>query len=237
MNRYLKQELKKAFAVPLPDPQKKARFLRTLPQSSIPMRRFVLTQTAYLRKWVLVLSVLFLLPTMRSNRDMNMDTLWCISALIPFLALLAVTESTRSAVYGMQEFEMSTRFSIKSVLLARMSILGLLDAFVLCAMIPFYAAGIKLSLLQTGLYLLVPYLLTANSSLWIARRFHGREALYGCLCAAAVVSISSCFLRLLADTIYQISFLHWWLLLAVLLLGKTGQEIHCTVTQTESYVS
>lgn len=237
MNRYLKQELKKAFAVPLPDPREKARFLRTLPQSSIPMWRFVLTQTAYLRKWVPVLSVLFLLPTLRSNRDMNMDTLWGISALIPFLALLAVTESTRSAVYGMQEFEMSTRFSIKSVLLARMSILGLLDAFVLCALIPFYSAGIRLSLLQTGLYLLVPYLLTANSSLWIARHFHGREALYGCLCVAVFVSMLSCGLRLLADIIYQISFLHWWLLSAIFLLGKMGQEIHRTVTQTESYVS
>lgn len=237
MKRYLKQELKKAFAVPLPDPQEKARFLRTLPQSSIPMWRFVLTQTAYLRKWVPVLSVLFLLPTLRSDRDMNMDTLWGISALIPFLALLAVTESTRSAVYGMQEFEMSTRFSIKSVLLARMSILGLLDAFVLCALIPFYAAGIRLSLLQTGLYLLVPYLLTANSSLWIARHFHGREAFYGCLCAAVFVSMLSCGLRLLADTIYRISSLHWWLLSAVFLLGKMGQEIRRTVTQTESYVS
>lgn len=237
MNRYLKQELKKAFAAPLPDPQEKARFLRTLPQPSIPMWRFVLTQTAYLRKWVPALSVLFLLPTLRSNRDMNVDTLWGISALIPFLALLAVTESTRSAVYGMQEFEMSTRFSIKSVMLARMSILGLLDAFVLCALIPFYAAGIKLSLLQTGLYLLVPYLLTANGSLWFVRRFHGREALYGCLCVAVFVSMLSCGLRLLADIIYQISFLHWWLLFAIFLLGKMGQEIHRTIAQTESYVS
>lgn len=237
MNRYLKRELKKAFAVPVPNPQEKARFLRTLPQPSIPTWQFLLTQIAYLRKWVLVLSVLFLLPTLWCNRHMDADTLWSISALIPFLALLAVTESTRSAVYGMQEFEMSTRFSIKSVMLARMSILGLLDAFVLCALIPFYAAGIKLSLLQTGLYLLVPYLLTANSSLWIARRFHGREALYGCLCAAAFVSLLSCGLRLLADIVYQISYVHWWLFLTVFLLGKTTGEIRRTITQTESYVS
>lgn len=236
MNRYMKQELKKTFAVPVPNPQEKARFLRTLPQPSIPMWQFLLTQIAYLRKWVLVFSVLFLLPTLWSNRHMNADTLWRISALIPFLALLAVTESTRSAVYGMQEFEMSTRFSIKSVMLARMSILGLLDAFVLCALIPFYAAGIKLSLLQTGLYLLVPYLLTANSSLWLVRRFHGKEALYGCLCAAAFVSLLSCGLRLLADIIYQISYVHWWLFLTVFLLGKTTGEIRRTITQTEQFV-
>lgn len=237
MNRYMKQELKKTFAVPVPNPQEKARFLRTLPQPSIPMWQFLLTQIAYLRKWVLVFSVLFLLPTLWSNRHMDADTLWGISALIPFLALLAVTESTRSAVYGMQEFEMSTRFSIKSVMLARMSVLGLLDAFIICCLIPFYAAGCRLSLLQTGLYLLVPYLLTANSSLWLVRRFHGREALYGCLCAAAFVSLLSCGLRLLADIVYQISYVHWWLFLTVFLLGKTTGEIRRTITQTESYVS
>lgn len=209
MNRYLKQELKKVFAAPVPNPQEKARFLRTLPQPPIPMWQFLLTQISYLRKWVLVLSVLFLLPALWSSRHMNADTLWGICAMIPFLALLAVTESTRSAMYGMQEFEMSARFSLKSVLLARMSVLGLLDAFVICFLIPFYAAGCRLSLLQTGLYLLVPYLLTANSSLWFVRRFHGREAFYGSLCAAAFVSLLSCSLRLLADIVYQISYMHW----------------------------
>ncbi len=236
MNRYLKQELKKAFTLSLPDPQEKTRFLKSLPQSPISMRQFVLTQIAYLRKWVLVLSVLFLLPVLWGGRHMDADTLWALSALIPFLALLAVTESTRSAVYGMQEFELSTRFSLKSVMLARMSVLGLLDAFVLCCLIPFYAAGIKLSLLQTGLYLLVPYLLTVDSSLWLTRRYHGREAFYGCFCAAVVVSMASCAIRLLANFIYQFSYVQWWLLFAVFLLVKTGQEIRRTVTQTESYV-
>lgn len=237
MNRYLKQELKKAFAVPVSNPQKKARFLRTLPQPSIPMWQFLLTQIAYLRKRTLLLSVLFLLPVVSGGRHMDADTLWILSALIPFLALLAVTEGTRSTVYGMQEFEMSTRFSLKSVMLARMSVLGLLDAFVLCALIPFYATAGRLSLLQTGLYLLVPYLLTVNGSLWFTRRFHGREALYGSLCAAAFVSLLNCGLRLLADIVYQISYVPWWLLLTVFLLGKTPQGIYRTIAQTESYVS
>lgn len=236
MKQSLQQELKKAFALPVPDAQEKARFLKTLPQPPISMRQFLWTQIGYLRKWVLALSVLFLLPMAPCSRHMDADTLWALSALIPFLALLAVTESTRSAVYGMQEFELSTRFSLKSVMLSRMSVLGLLDAFVLCCLIPFYAAGIKLSLLQTGLYLLVPYLLTVNGSLWLTRRYHGREALYGCLCIAVFVSILSCGLRQFANFIFQFSYLHWWLLLTVFLLGKTAREIRRTVTQTERYV-
>ena len=44
--------------------------------------------------------------------------------LLPFVALLAVTEGTRSAVYGMEELELATRFSLKSVLLARLCLVG-----------------------------------------------------------------------------------------------------------------
>lgn len=233
MNRYLKQEIKRAFEVPLPDQQEKVRFLRTFPQPHISMPQFILTQAAYVRKWVLLLSVLLLVPALMSARHMDPNTLWLISALLPFLGLLAVTENTRSAVYEMQEFEMSARFSLKSVVLARMSVLGLLDAFVICCLIPICGIGSDLSLLQTGICLLVPYLLTVNISLYLTRCFHGIEALYGCMFTAVLVSVGSCGLHLFADFIYQFSYLHWWLLFTVFLIGKTVREIYQTIKQTE----
>lgn len=233
MNRYLKQEIKKAFEVPLPDQQEKAQFLRAIPQPHISMLQFILAQVAYLRKWVLVFSVLLLLPALISACHTDPDTLWLISSLLPFLGLLAVTENTRSAVYEMQEFEMSARFSLKSVVLARMSVLGLLDAIVICCLIPLCGIGNDLSLLQTGIYLLVPYLLTVNISLYLARCFHGREALYGCMFTAVLVSVGSCGLHLFADFIYQFSYLHWWILFTVFLIGKTAREIYHTIKQTE----
>lgn len=233
MNRYLKQEIKRAFEVPLPDQQEKARFLRTFPQPHISMLQFILTQIAYVRKWVLVFSVLLLVPALTSARHMKPDTLWLISALVPFLGLLAVTENTRSAVYEMQEFEMSAKFSLKSVVLARMSVLGLLDAIVICCLIPICAVNSNLTLLQTGIYLLVPYLLTVNISLYLTRCFHGIEALYGCMFTAVLVSVGNCVLHLFADFIYQFSHLHWWLLFIVFLFGKTAREIYHTIKQTE----
>ena len=53
------------------------------------------------------------------------NILWVVSALIPFAALTAITENIRSEVYLMAEFEMTVCFSLKSVLLARMAILGI----------------------------------------------------------------------------------------------------------------
>ncbi len=234
MNKNLKQEMKKAFIFPEPDRQEKARFLRTLarPSPSISIWQFILTQIAYCRKWIWILSLLFLLPALAGARHMDPDTLWILSALIPFLGQLAVTESTRSVIYGMQELEMSTKFSLKSVVLARMSIWGLLDGLVICCLIPLCRSG-NMSMLQTGIYLLVPYLLTVNISLWLTRRFRGREAFYGCMCAAVLVSAGSFGLHLIADFIYRFSYIHWWIILSAFLLGRTVWEICQTLKGTE----
>lgn len=232
MNRYLKQEIKKAFAVPEPNQQEKARFLRTLVRPRISMWQFIFTQIAYLRKRTLILSILFILPALTGARHVDPDTLWILSALIPFLGLLAVTESTRSAMYGMQELEMSARFSLKSVVLARMSVLGLLDTLVICCLIPLCRIS-NTSLLQTGIYLLVPYLLTVNISLLFTRLFHGREAFYSCMCATVLISMGSFGLHLTADFIYQFSYIHWWIILSAVLIGRMAREIYQTIKQTE----
>ncbi len=55
------------------------------------------------------------------------NTVWIVSAFTPFLALLLIAESTKSAIYGMNELEMSARFSLKSVVLARLIILGVFN--------------------------------------------------------------------------------------------------------------
>lgn len=236
MNRHLQQALQKAYKIPIPDQQEKARFMRTLPRSRISTWQFILTQIAYFRKWTLVLSMLFLLPALLGARHIDPDTLWIISSLIPFLGLLAVAESTRSAVVGMQEFEMSTRFSLKSVILAKMSVLGILDILILCCLIPLCHVSSNISLLQTGLYLLAPYLLTVNISLCLTRRLHSGEAIYSCMFTAVLVSTGSWLLHLTVDFIYQLSYLHWWILLSVFLTGRMMQEIYRTVRQTEEYV-
>lgn len=235
MNRQLKQSVQKAFEAPKPNQQEKARFLRTLPQPKISMWRFILNQAAYLRKWVLLLSVLLLFPAFIGAYYIDKNTLWGISALIPFLAFMAVAEGARSTVYGMSELEMSTRFSLKSVLLARWSVLGLADTLVLCCLVPLCCISNRISLIQTGVYLLVPYLLTVNISLWITRRFHGKDAIYGCMSVAVLVSGTNIGLRFIAEFVYQASYTNYWLILSALLLGGMVYQLYRTIKQTEEY--
>ncbi len=235
MNNQLKRSIQKAFAAPEPDQQEKAKFLRKLPQPQISMVRFIFVQASYVRKLSWALSGLILLLALFCACNISEDTLWVVSAFVPLLGLLAVTESTRSMTYGMSEFEMSTRFSLKSVVLARMSILGLINLFIIAFLIPLCRIGNNFSLLQTGMYLTVPYLLTVNFSLWIARRVNGKETVYGCMGIAVVVSGINTVLHFVTDLVYQEIYISWWIVLSIFLLIGMAYEIHCTIKRTEEY--
>ena len=233
MNTKIKRNIQKAFEIQEPDQQEMTRFLKTLPQPSISMWQFVLTQATYLRKRTLFLSVLLLFPALLCAYHMERNTLWVVSAFIPFLGLLAVTENARSIVHGMIEFEMSTRFSLRNVILARMEILGVFDMFILCCLTPLCCINNHFSLLQTGIYLLVPYLLTVNIGLWMTRRFHGKEAIYGYMSITVLISGTNTGLHFIADFIYQLFYIKWWFLLSIFFIGMMIYEIHYTIKQTE----
>ncbi len=236
MNGQLKQSINKAFEAPALNQQEKKRFLRTLPRPRISMLQFVLIQARYMSKSTLLFSVFLLFPALVGAYYIDKNTLWTVSALIPLLGYLAVAESTRSMMYGMSEFEMSARFSLKSVVFARMCILGLLDFSVLCCLIPLCCISSKIPLLQTGLYLLVPYLLTVTINLWITRCFQSKEMIYGCMSTAILVGGTNVVLPFMADYVYQFSYINWWIILCILLIGKMIYEIYHTIKQTEEYL-
>ena len=235
MNIKMKKTILKVLQAPMPDGQAKANFLRTLQKPQINTWQFILRQAAFLRKRTLVLSLLLLIPAFAGFHYLNPNTIWMISAFIPFLALLAVTESTRSAMYGMGEFEMSTRFSIKSVILARLSMWGIIDFIILCCIIPLCYLNGQISLFQTGIYLFVPYLLTANISLWITRHIRSREYIIYCMTVAILISGANVGLHFVAGFVYHLSFISWWLLLAILLIGEMVYEVFHTIKETEEY--
>ena len=235
MNIKTKKNILKVLQAPTPDGRVKANFLRTLPKPQISTWQFLLRQAAFLRKRTLFLSLLLLIPAFAGFYNLNSNTVWMISSFIPFLALLSVAESTRSAMYGMSEFEMSTRFSIKNVILARLSMWGIIDFIIFCCIIPLCYLNGQISLFQTGIYLFVPYLLTANISLWITRHIRSREYIIYCMAASTLISGANVGLHFIAGFIYQISFFHWWLLLAILLIGEMAYEVFHTIKDTEEY--
>lgn len=119
---------------------------------------------------------------------MEKDTLWSISACIPFVALSAITENNRSSVYRMAELEMATRFSLKNVVLARLGIIGTMHLLLIALLCPFVYIDQAAITIHAGVYLLVPYLLTTFLSLTCTRKLHGPEATYLCMGIAVTIS-------------------------------------------------
>lgn len=233
MNKKLKSEIKKAFEAPAPDAERKVLFFNSLPRRRISMREFVFTQVAFIRKSAWVISALLLFPALLGAYLSSENTIWEVSAFVPFIAMVAITESMKSSIYEMKELEMAARFSLTNVVLARLLVLGVFDLIILVCLIPICYANNTFHLVQVAVYLFAPYFLTATISLWISRRFRHKEVLYGCMCVATIISVLYMLLHLFAAFIFTISTIHWWLIFMLLLLVEMTREICLTVKQTE----
>ncbi len=134
MNSNMKRLLKECFEAP--EPKKKREFIASLPSPDVSIMDFLLSQAAYIPKWIWSLSALIFVVALVGAGYLKKDMLWCVSACMPLLALAPVTESGRSQRWNMAELEMSSRFSLKSVLLARLGILGLADLLLFFLLLP-----------------------------------------------------------------------------------------------------
>lgn len=231
MNKKLKKALQNAFEPPKPIHEKE--FIKQFPQPTISTLSFVLSQIRYIQKYVWIVSFAVFLIALMGARAFEKDVLWVISALIPFIALSLVTENARSNTYSMAEFEMSARFSLKSIVLARMGILGGCYLILLVILIPLSAAYSVATVFQVGLYLLVPYLLTTCIGLLAVRKVHGKEAIYVCMGIAISVSGLNMFIRTIFPYIYTNEYNLNWLILLLIIGVSVIVELRKNIKQTE----
>ena len=185
------REWKKAFSLLYqpPAPQRKGVFLERLEPPGLSTVEFLFSQLFYLRPWNWLLGVAIFAAALFLMEAQVPEQIRLVSALLPFAALSTVTELHRSARCRMEELEMASRFSLKTLLLARLTLLGLGNLLLLCALFPVMTWWGKLPLAETGFYLLCPYCLTSLLCLMITRRVRGSESVYLCAGAAAAVSV------------------------------------------------
>ena len=189
MRDHVKRGLRQVYQPPTP--RKKQEFLAQFTPSGLSTTQFLFTQAAYLRPWSWLVSVAIFLAAVFITQNLQPWDVWIVSALLPFAALTTVTELSRSARYHMEELEMSARFSLKSLLMARMTLLGLGNLVLLAVLLPMVVVWSELPVAVTGCVLLCPYCLTAVLCLVILRRRRHGENLY--LCAGAAVAVSLLF--------------------------------------------
>lgn len=185
MEREIKDQLKSVYEAP--PPLHKKEFMQKWNRPQMNIWEVMRSQAAYIRKWIWALSAVIFMVTVIGAVTAAANLMWVLSALTPFLAVTVIAECGRSEQYEMAELEMATRFSLRSVLFARLWILGVENAMLLWFLV---IAGIwrgDRAPFQTGMYILTPYLLTSFIGLCIARVYKGREAIYFCAGAAAAI--------------------------------------------------
>ena len=233
MKRDIKVELKDAWEAPVPE--RKASFLREIRHIQVSTADFVKSQLFYIRKRVWGLSLLVLAAALVCVHFMERDRLWAISAMVPFIALGAVMEETRSVRFGMWELEQSARFSLKSVTLARMIAIGLVHLGILVILIPLSGGNGSVSLWKCAVYLVVPYLLTTVSGLIAARKLPDNQGSYVCMGCAVLVSLLCMYARGVLPWVYEERYFVWWCVLALYLAGSVYKEYKRMIYQTEDF--
>lgn len=217
-----------------PEPMGKQEFLKQFDTCYLSMGQFMRQQIWYMKKWMWFFSAgIFFLGAM-IGRKLDRETVWVISSIIPFLALTFLTESGRSKAYGMDELEYATRFSLKSLMLARMGVLGLFHGVILLLLFLCIHPGFFPEP-EDMLYILVPYFLTVSIGLSLLRRFRGRETLYISMGVPAFVSLFVGVANQIYP-LYSISMVRWWVLAWAFVIVFTVKEMILFFRQTEELI-
>lgn len=229
--KFHKTELQQAFAPP--PPKRKREFLRQVSRRQMTFCNFLLSQVCYLKKWVWCATALLFAVSILGAAVLSLNMVWVIASCSPLLALTVLSENGRSERYQMEELELSTRFSLRSVLLARMAVLGIANLVLLAMLLPVALLNNTLSLLAAGLYILTPYMLTACIGLSIARKFRGKDGLYACMGVSVMVSISISLSHIQAPFLYLEPHIPWWFLSLTVLTIATAKHCVNMIQQTE----
>lgn len=224
------REWKKAFSLLYqpPAPQRKGAFLERLEPPGLSTGEFLFSQLFYLRPWNWLLAAAIFAAGLFLMKNRLPQQIRLVSTLLPFAALSTVTELHRSARCRMEELEMASRFSLKTLLLARLTLLGLGNLLLLCALFPLMTGWGQLPLAETGFYLLCPYCLTSLLCLMITRRFRGSESVYLCAGAAAAVSVLCSMWQEKPPALFQGAGYVWvTLLLLALMIWEYRRYLFC----------
>ena len=230
MNRINKEQLKKLYEAP--EPTGKRAFFRGLELKPLNTGKILWMQCRYISWWEWILSVFVLGGTVILEFFYGKNVLGILLSVVPLFAVIGVSDSVRSVTWGMSELEMSARFSLKSIVLARMVVAGIVNA-VLELLFAFLAGG---DFGKNVLYLMVPFLISAYGSLILVRTIPGKDGIYACAGLGAFVSAMMEFSILQYSWIYQTRYTGIWFAVVCLIMYLIIKEGKRNIRKMEELV-
>lgn len=184
-----------------PQPENKTEFFQRLKEQEMITRRlpvmshgqFLASQLLYIGVWLWILSgfVLFFITWLCYRHPGNHPF-----ALTPLLAAGILLGTKRSFRWKMTELEQAARFSVRSVILARMFLLGAVNTVGLLLVVLLVRPVFSYSVIRVFLYIMVPYL-TASWLGLLYERMHRMDQGTGstliCILSSAFFGIAPAF--------------------------------------------
>lgn len=143
----------------------------------------------------LFLWVLFLIV----SRTRDMDVIWIVSALIPLCAIVPMILLSGSERYGMDELEASSRFSLRYVRLVRMLIIGLFTIGVFGGIGIIMKTISFISCIDYMIFVVIPYLLSDFGAMLVARKWYGKENIFGIIAVCVLGSLIPYGIRMIRN--------------------------------------
>ena len=207
----IKDEIRNLYQIP--NPKHKKEFCKRLQKeygddlsSRLSLGIFLISQIRYIRPWGWLVSVTVFLVVLINMHTTNLESGWKVSALVPFIAMSLITELHRSSRFKMDELEQSTRFSLKSIILARLYIMGISNLFVMICITPFVVNMCQISFVNAAVYILLPYTATSFFCLIILRLWHNQESIYVCAAISIGISLLCTFVDLVEKITIDLSY-------------------------------
>jgi len=223
VKKMVKRRLLMAFDAP--PPVHRRAFLRCAPAAARGgWGTFLLSQLGCIRKRVWCLDAAVLMLVLLGGGVLEAKMLGLLSALMPLLATAAIAESGRSKRFCMAELEQAARFSLKSVALARLSLMGAANGVLFGILTAAGSWYLGSSWLYVGVYALCPYMMTALLALWISRRFRGRDGDFLYVGIGVIFSAGALFAADTAPWLYAGRYFDRWVVAAAVLTACVLRE-------------
>ena len=217
-----------------PQPERKAEFFLNMKDQGLLNKRpfrlsqgeFLAGQIVYIEKKIWLLSAFLLLFIAWICRYSSGNYPF---ALTPFLASGILVQTRRSFRWKMAEMEYAARFSLRSVMLARMFLVGTADTAGLMIVILLVSPCFSYSLIRVFLYMMVPYL-TAS---WLGsvyerkqRSDHGWGSVLICILSSIAFTAAPVFFEQLYDERLTVIWAAVFILMAWSLMTSIREWIY-----------
>lgn len=157
-------------------------------------------------------------------------------AVLPFVVALLAGEVSKSTRFGMQELELSARYRMEQVMLARLFLLSGAAILLILGGCIFISWNSMVGMLPCIFYLTVPMLFNVVSSLWICRQIPSLEIRDVSLgISAGMAGIHILAMERMA-WMYEKAYLIFWVGMLLVLIVVLSKQVKQYRTNLEGYV-